>query len=131
MGNEDDGHMVDGFELVDQFEDLGLNGDVKSRRGLIADQNVRFRDKGNSDDDPLPHAAGELERILFVPFLGLGDSNFLHDLQSLLLCHGFGDFHLALVFIENLLLFFIQGDEIFENLILLFFQRGKFLSHLV
>ncbi len=48
---------------LEQREDLGLGGDVEGGRRLVRDQDPRIAGQGRSDRDPLPHAAGKLERI--------------------------------------------------------------------
>ncbi len=35
VADPDDGHVVGGAEVLDEVEDLGLDGHVESRRGLI------------------------------------------------------------------------------------------------
>ena len=80
--DEDDGHVAFLLETVDELENLGLDGDVKGGRRLVADEDLRICRQGNSDDDSLPHAAGELEGVLLEADLWLGDADFAHDLEG-------------------------------------------------
>ena len=57
MGDEDDGEVIFDLHLLQQLEDLGLNGHVQSRCGLIADKDLRVAGYGNGDDDALVAAA--------------------------------------------------------------------------
>ena len=63
-----------------QVEDLRLDGDVEGGGRLVGDQQLRLARERQGDHHPLPHAAGELVRILGGPALGLRD---LHQLQHL------------------------------------------------
>ena len=50
--------------------------------GLVADQDVRVRRKGDGNHDSLAHTAGELEGILVIPFARLGNADLLHQLYG-------------------------------------------------
>ena len=45
-------------------QDLGLDDHVERGRRLVRDQELRPQDEREGDHDPLPHAAGELVRVL-------------------------------------------------------------------
>ena len=51
MGNEDNGHMVDGFELIDQFEDLGLKQSETTSfdNGIVKEQTIEYVFEGSYD----------------------------------------------------------------------------------
>ena len=82
VGDEDDGELALRLQLVDQLQDLGLDRHVQSRRGFVADQDVRVRGQGDRDDDTLAHAAGELEGILVEALARLGDADLIHQLDG-------------------------------------------------
>ena len=48
----------------EQLEDLRLDGDVERRRRLVGDDERGVHDERHRDQHALPHAAGELMRIL-------------------------------------------------------------------
>jgi hypothetical protein len=60
-------------ELVEQLEDLFLDGDVKSGGGLIGDEQFGIGGESHGDHDALAKSAGELMRKLTGADLGLGD----------------------------------------------------------
>jgi hypothetical protein len=63
VGDEDVGQAELALELLEQVEDLGLDGNVQRRHGLVAHDQVGFEDERASDPDPLPLAARELVGI--------------------------------------------------------------------
>ena len=75
------------LDFLQQVDDLGLDGDVQSRDGLVADDEFRIQGQGAGDADPLALAAGEFMGVppdvvrleahrfeqladLFIPLLG-------------------------------------------------------------
>ena len=54
----------------EQLEDLRLDGDVERGGRLVGDDERGIHDERHRDDDALPHAAGELMRILARALLG-------------------------------------------------------------
>lgn len=60
VGDEDDAGIVAPLHLVDQPQDLRLDGHVQGGRRLIANQDGRVVAQGHGDDDTLAHASGEL-----------------------------------------------------------------------
>ena len=81
MGDEDDGVVELLLKVLDELENLGLDGDVQCRGGLVADQNLRLAGQSDGDDDALAHTAGVLEGIVIKPGFGVGNADFLHQLQ--------------------------------------------------
>src|ERR1700682_5907236 len=51
------------LELLEQVDDLGLDGDVKGRHRLVGDNQFGSEGKGAGDTDSLALTAGELVRI--------------------------------------------------------------------
>ena len=52
---------------ADQVEDLRLHGDVERGGRLVGDQQLRVADQRHRDHRALPHAAGELVRVVVDP----------------------------------------------------------------
>ncbi len=63
VGNQQDRHAELRLQVLQQFQDLRLNGDVERGGRLVGDQKGRATDERHGDHRPLPHAAGKLERI--------------------------------------------------------------------
>ena len=70
VGHQDDRHPQPQPQVVDQLEDLLLDGDVQGGRRLVGDQQLRLAGQRHRDHHPLPHTAGELVRVLGDPFPG-------------------------------------------------------------
>lgn len=51
------------FEFVQQFDDLGLDGDIQRRHRLVANNEARFHDQRAGDTDTLSLTSGKLMRI--------------------------------------------------------------------
>jgi hypothetical protein len=64
VGDQQHGHAPLVGEVAEQLEHLGLHPHVEGRRRLVGDQQVRLGDHRDRDDHPLPHAAGELARVV-------------------------------------------------------------------
>ncbi len=58
-----------------QIEDLRLDRHVERGGRLVGDQQFWFAGQRDRDRHPLPHAAGELMRILRQPLLGRGNAD--------------------------------------------------------
>ena len=82
MGDEDNGQVALLLDLVDQFQDLGLNGNVQSGGGLVADQDLGVAGQSDGDNDTLTHTAGELEGILIETLFHVGDTYGAHQIQG-------------------------------------------------
>ena len=80
MGNHNNGVAVLLLHLLHELDNLSLNGNIQSRRGLVGNQDIGIAGKSHSDHDTLTHTAGELVRILIDALLGLGDT---HEVQKL------------------------------------------------
>ncbi len=53
VGDEQDGHVKALAQLVDEVEDLGLDGDVQGRRWLVGDQQFGLAGQGHGDHHAL------------------------------------------------------------------------------
>ena len=67
VGDQQDRHAHLALQGPQQIQDLGLDGDVEGRGRLVGDQQLRVAGEGHGDHHPLPHAAGELVRIVAEP----------------------------------------------------------------
>ena len=70
VGDEQDGQAHFLLQVVQQVDDLGLNGHVQSRHRLVRDDQLGLGDDGAGDADTLALAAGELMGIAGGVFLG-------------------------------------------------------------
>ena len=64
-----------------QVEDLRLRRHVERGRRLVGDQQVRVADQRHRDHHALPHAAGELVRVVVDPALGVRDADLPQELE--------------------------------------------------
>src|SRR5208282_2805871 len=78
-------------KVVEQVEDLLLDGDIESGGGLVGDEQLRAVDDGHGDHDALAHASGELVRIAAGALLRIGDGNVAHAFDRLTPGFRFGD----------------------------------------
>ena len=78
-------------EVVEQVEDLLLDGDIESGGGLVGDEQLRTVDDGHGYHDALAHASGELVRIAAGALAGIGDSNVAHAFDRSMPGFGFRD----------------------------------------
>ena len=60
MGDHQVGQSVAGLEVLHQVEDLGLDGDVEGRDGLVGHDQLGIEGEGPGQADALALAAGEL-----------------------------------------------------------------------
>ena len=75
VGDDDDGRVELGLQVADQVEDLRLDRHVERRRRLVRDQQLRVAGQRHRDHRPLPHAAGELVRVVVDPRRRLRDAH--------------------------------------------------------
>ncbi len=64
VGHQDDGHAELAAQVVDQLEDLALDGHVECGGRLVRDQQARLAGERGSDHRALTHPAGQLMRVL-------------------------------------------------------------------
>ena len=81
---EQDGGVDAPAQLLDEVEDLGLDGGVEAGGGLVEDEQLRVHGQRHGDDDALLLAAGELERVAAQRRVGVGDGDAAQALARLL-----------------------------------------------
>ena len=59
MADEDVGELQFLLQVLEQIDDLGLNGHVKGADRLVAHDHLRIQDQGAGGADALALAAGE------------------------------------------------------------------------
>ena len=67
--------------LVDEVEDLGLDGDVEGGGGLVGDEQLRLAGQRHGDHHPLAQAAGELVGVGVEALPGPGHVDQGEDLE--------------------------------------------------
>lgn len=72
------------LQVLEQVQDLRLDGDVERGGRLVGDQEVGLRRQRHRDHDPLLLTAGEPERVLVDAALGLGDADAAQPVDGLL-----------------------------------------------
>ena len=75
VGHPDERGVVLRLEVVDEVEDLPLDGDVERRRRLVGDDERGLTRERHGDENALAHPAGELVGVAVVAALGLGDTH--------------------------------------------------------
>ena len=63
MGDEDDGDIKIGTQILKQLENLRLHGDIQRGGWLIGDEYLRISDQRHGNHHSLTHAPGEFMRI--------------------------------------------------------------------
>ena len=84
VGDEDDRRAELLLEVVDEVEDLRLDGDVEGGRRLVGDEQLRVVDQAERDHGALAHTARELVRVLVGPTLRVGDADEVEHLDRAL-----------------------------------------------
>ena len=79
--DQDHGHSGGRLDLLEQFQVLGLNGDVERGRRLVGDEQPRRAGKRDRARHSLSHPAAELVGIVPQPRLGGGDPETSERLQ--------------------------------------------------
>jgi hypothetical protein len=80
VADENDSHPQSFLKAGQQIEDLRLDRHIESRGRFVCEQYVRVTGQCHGDHRPLPHAAGELVRVVVQPPLRVGDR---HQAQHL------------------------------------------------
>src|SRR5689334_6640154 len=84
VGDQDHAHVAFLLDLRQQVHDLSLHGDVQRGGGLVRDQQLRVESQRHRDHRALPHAAGELVRVVRDPSLGVRDLHLVQELDRAL-----------------------------------------------
>ena len=84
VGDHDDPGAGLPLGRAQHVEDLGLDGHVQGRGGLVGDDEVGVVGDGDGDDGALAHAAGELVGIGVDPHLRVGDAHEVEQLDGAL-----------------------------------------------
>ena len=72
------------LQVADQVEDLRLHGHVERGGRLVGDEQLRVVDQRHRDHRALPHAAGELVRVVVDPPVRLRDADPVEHLDRAL-----------------------------------------------
>jgi len=107
--DEHDGRAKLRAHLVDELQDLGLDGHVEGRGGLVADEQRRLAGKRHGDHDALAHATRQLEGIGLEDLLGSGDAYELDHLEGARI--RFGLAHLGVVHEDALANLMTRGHD--------------------
>ena len=84
-------HAEFGPQLEQQFHDLRLGGHVQRGGRLVGDEQLRAAGQRDGDHDALPHAAGELVRVLVKAPAGHRNVHQAQQFDGLLAGFGLGD----------------------------------------
>ena len=82
VGDEDHGHLLFLLQGGQEFEDLGLGGDVEGGGRFVGDEQLRFTGQGHGDHDPLAHPTGEGVGVVPGPPLGVGDPHVVEHVDG-------------------------------------------------
>jgi hypothetical protein len=86
MGNEEEAHAEFLLKTVNQFEDLGLNGNIKGGRRLVGDQKFWPARKSHGNHDPLAHPATQLMGIVVAAGCRGRDTDAMEHLDGFCPC---------------------------------------------
>ena len=81
VGDQQHGHAELALQLLQQLEDLRLDGDVERGGRLVGDQQVGLVGERHGDHDALALAARELMRIGAEPLLGIVEADLAQQLE--------------------------------------------------
>jgi hypothetical protein len=81
VGDEQHRHPLAPAQLRQEFEHLGLDGDVERRGRLVGDQQLGRVGQRRRDHHPLPLPAGELVRVGVQPLLHAREADLPQQLQ--------------------------------------------------
>ncbi len=84
VGDHQHRHPELALQVLEQLEDLRLDGDVERRRGLVGDEQRRSADQRHGDHRSLAQAAGQLEGVEIERALGLGEADQAEHLDGTL-----------------------------------------------
>ena len=82
VGNEQHGRAEIPPQGAQQVQDLGLDGHIQGRGGLIENQHIGLGQQRHGDHHALAHAAGQFMGILVEPARGIGDAHRVEHAQG-------------------------------------------------
>ncbi len=83
VGDEDDGDVLFLHQLMQQPQDLVLDGDIQGGARLVGDEQFPAGDQGHGDADPLSHPAAELDRVAIQHSFWIGHGHLFQGDDSL------------------------------------------------
>ncbi|MNC25182.1 hypothetical protein D3C75_732590 [compost metagenome] len=83
MGDQHDSRSHFPVQLVQEVENLGLDGHIQRGCRLIGNQHPRLAQYCHGNHNPLAHAAGQLKGILLQARLGRRNAHYPENLQHL------------------------------------------------
>ena len=108
VADQQQGHAQPRLQLLEQFQDLQLHGDIQRRGRLVGNQQLRLVGQGHGDHHPLALAAGQLMGQGLEAFVRFGDTHQLQQFQRALGGDRAGQ---ALVQAEHLVDLFFDGVQ--------------------
>ena len=91
MRDEEHRQSIFAAQLVEQVENLLLDGDIERGGGLVGDEQLRTVHDGHGDHHALPHASRKLVRITAGALVRFVDGEVAHAFDSSMPCFGFRD----------------------------------------
>jgi hypothetical protein len=82
VGDHQQGHTQLFLQILDEAQDLGLDGDIECSCRLVGDQQRRPADQRHGDHGALAQAARQLERIGAQRALGVGEAHHTQHVGS-------------------------------------------------
>ncbi|MCR6671374.1 MAG: hypothetical protein NVV79_08490 [Devosia ginsengisoli] len=79
VGDEQHGHATRQLQIMQQFENLGLDAHVERSGGFVGDQQVRIAGQGRGDDHALLLAARQLVRIAALDMRNGAKAHFVQE----------------------------------------------------
>ena len=102
VGDDDHRHVPPALLARQEIEDLRLDRHVERGGRLVGDQEFRFARQRDRNRHPLPHAAGELMRILRQPLFGRGNADRGEQFDAALAGGGIVEFEMLLQRLDQL-----------------------------
>ena len=93
--NKDRGRPQLGLDFFQQIQDLCLDGHIQSGGGFVCQQDLGICCQSDSHHTSLPHTAGKVVGIQFIPLMGLLDAYQFHQFNDPIIHFLFGQFRLV------------------------------------
>ena len=91
VGDENQRQVRLPLQIFQQFQVLGLDGNIQGSGGFVGNQHRRLAGNADSAHDPLPHSATQLMGIILNPGFGGGNVDLTQHIQGLLQDAALGD----------------------------------------